>query len=98
MAYHYVRGTFYEGEGYQAGAGTIMIELGITGQRDEHGRSVDTTIRDYETGEPLLFRDCGDGVATITNGCWEFSPDATDIARLGLVPVRTVARGGWEVV
>jgi len=60
--------------GYLAGRGSYLIE--IKGDR----------IYDTETGERLYLQQVGNDCPVLTNGCWEFWPDDSEMKRLGLVP------------
>jgi hypothetical protein len=41
-------------------------------------------------GDQLYVRQYGNDAPILTNGCWEFWPDQSDLDRLGIVPTQMI--------
>lgn len=72
-------------DGYLDGRGTVRCIV--------DGQSI--IDADLRAGPDAVLRceQWGNDAPIITNGCWEFMPDAADLTRLGIVPVQMIREG-----
>jgi hypothetical protein len=77
----HIKGVYVDESGFNAGRGMYLIE--VAGDR----------ITDVETGEALRCEQWGGDCPILTNGCWQFWPDESELARLLIVPVQMIAAG-----
>lgn len=79
---HQINGYHCKGGYHTEGRGCYLVE--IVG-----GRLYDTDSSAW--GDEVYVRQYGDDAPILTNGCWEFWPDDSDLARLGIVPTQMIA-------
>ena len=73
---------YYCTDGFVDGRGEYLVV--IEGGRifEAHGFGEELFVRQYGADRPIL-----------TNGCWEFWPDADELTRLGIVPTQMILEG-----
>jgi hypothetical protein len=76
MAIFHIAGDWSE-NGFLAGRDLLTIEV-----------QADGSITDPVDDMPISFQQWGRDCPIITNGCWEFMVDTSEMTRIGLVPTQ----------
>lgn len=79
MTNYAIKGTYVDENGFNDGRGTLRITLTTDG----------TIADDMET---LRCEQWGGDVPIITNGCWQFWPDESELARVGIAPKQMISK------
>jgi hypothetical protein len=73
-----IKGIFVDENGFNNGRGIYLVDI------------ADGRITDAETRETLRLEQWGSDCPILTNGCWQFWPDDSELARLSIVPVQMI--------